>query len=248
MPAPRPFLLALLPLALVACDPRRPTGDREREAGLPPMAAGTTLRLAPTFFGADVRVSDESAGWTEIVIDRWAGDRAIVDWSRRVAGEGGQVEVVRGRTVVADLDDGLGMTPPSVWVAGESTVDTLVWLSSKAFAALADEGETAWSYDLLSDPAGTVLERFGGQRGEARLTRRGRGRFEVVVDGERRTLPTIRATDTLGNRLVVVDDPECRLVVELTYQPVSGGAVDVFGLGAFVKGLSGYRLAEASGP
>lgn len=261
----RPFWIPLaLLLALASCDARR--GEQEIVRTLP-LSEGTRFTLAPTFFGLSQEKNEERVGFTDVVLEDFRfPDVATLSWTRRIArvaeGEEEPVGVrekrerkteivqIEGRISTKGLAASHEITPPFYWKEGSEIAETsLIWLGQEAFRELRSTRKISWNIDFL----GHTPAWFAGKVQE--LRGKGVDRYELLagpefgthtlnVEGKRSAFQVIDARDSFGNTFVILDDERNPLILKLTYNPVSAGALDVFGLGAFVKGVAGYEVAD----
>lgn len=168
----------------------------------------------------------------------------------------------QGRITASGVAESRKMTLPALWAEGDHQVESnsLIWMSRSAFRELRSTRETEWSLGLLESPliqpAAAVLDlRRGLEALRKRLQgspdeRRDLGRiraeedfssFRLTVDGRRAEVRTIVARNWFA-QYVVLDRDDNPLILEVTLNPISGGALDVFSPLMALKSLLGYRV------
>ena len=66
-----------------------------------------------------------------------------------------------------------------------------------------------------------------------------------MIDGAAVEVRTIEAHNWFG-RYTILDDPENPLVLKVTFNPLSSGALDVFSPTGLLKTVMGYQVVEIS--
>lgn len=169
-----------------------------------------------------------------------------------------------GRITATGTGASRQMTLPALWPEGEHAVsgNSLIWLTRPAFRELRSTRETDWGPGLLGNPLfqpAAAVERL--RDGLAALEKRldgspeerrelGRieaeadfGTFELTVDGRELEVPTIVARNWLAE-YVILDNEDNPLVLKVTLNPLSGGALDVFSPLGALKAVVGYQVTE----
>jgi hypothetical protein len=143
-----------------------------------------------------------------------------------------QTRIRRGEIEVTGLIGGDAFIPPLFWPDGDWQTDTgLLWLPRGAFSALTDDGSCPWQFsfdDLPTTPAikevQARLQQLGAEDGALTLVAKGEGAaYPCRVNGERASLPAVRAEDSRGlMECWILDDPGNPLVLKLSFLPPDG--------------------------
>lgn len=70
--------------------------------------------------------------------------------------------------------------------------------------------------------------------------------WELMVNGEKVKVQVIKANNWFGE-IVVLNNPQNPLILKMTFNPISAGALDLFSGTGFLKSLLGYEVTQLNG-
>jgi len=200
-----------------------------------PLAHNTRFYIRPTLLGLVPPGNPAGYGGVFARVTAVDGDTLSLHYEIKEAvpvDSDEQTRIRRGEIEVAWLIGGDAFIPPLFWPDGSWETDSgLLWLPSDSFSALADEGNCPWQFsfdDLPPTPAIEEVQARLGQlgAGDDTLTlvaRAERAFYPCRVNGERASLPAIRARDSRGlMECWVLDDPANPLILKLSFLPPDG--------------------------
>jgi len=139
----------------------------------------------------------------------------------------------------------------AIWVSAEiyeelkGTKNSTVYfgiLDSALFGALATAAQFADSVAALQKDAAAISTRVDVDLVNADEP----SEWELLVNGEEVTVQVIKARNWFGE-FVVLDNPQNPLILKMTFNPISAGALDLISGTAFLKSLLGYEVTQLNG-
>lgn len=232
----------------------------------PPIPLQRHLRMLirPTLLGLVPPADPEGYGAAFVRVLSVGGGRLNVRYEIKeltVDAEGEDLTRIRhGDAVAHGLTDGEGIAPPLFWPDGDfETAGGLLWLPRPLFDALGADGAAPLSVELVSDDddaARVFAEQLAGrQNGEgtadSQLELRlltAEARYSCWVNGERLSLPALRAVDGLGlAEYWILRDRANPLVLKMSFIPPAevqaGPDADGGELGLLAAG-AGYAIVQ----
>lgn len=251
-------------------DPTPDTSDFRVQSGMD-IGLGSTAFVG--LAGPSQIDPDEPGGGRLVTVDSVEfGERVTVSWRRTVereltpgetdtagAAESSptpETEIVEesGTVTATGLDDAHAALLPMYWRPGETTTETsAIWLSQEAANELSENGQTAWSPDVLTrisrlnEEAVEEIEEGVSEVDEVYLNAEDDSvEFDLIVNGQSTTVQAIHAYDTFGNAYRILDSERNPLILKFTYDAVSTGFAGIdAGLWSLIKTVfSGYQVAE----
>lgn len=172
--------------------------------------------------------------------------------------------VKRGRLHATGFEASRRMNLPALWPEGEHELEqgSLLWMSPTAFRELRATRQTVWRLGIvgssLGEPVAALTELSRGLEAlRARLEESEPERrafdsieaeadfatFELAVDGRPTAVRAILARNWFAE-YVILDNQENPLILKVTLNPLSGGALDVFSPLGALKSILGYQVLE----
>ncbi len=178
--------------------------------------------------------------------------------------------ITERQTVVGSLDEidlknSHKLLLPAYWPTGEASVNGLsaIWVSddvyreltrtkvstiyfgildSALFGAMSSAKEFADSINALRGETAKVADKVDVDLVNADEP----SNWSLMVNGEEVEVEVIKARNWFGE-IVVLDNPQNPLILKMTFNPVSAGALDLVSGTTFLKALLGYEVTQLNG-
>jgi len=115
-------------------------------------------------------------------------------------------------------------------------------LDSVLFGAMSSAQEFAKAIDALRNDSAQVSAKVDVDLVRAEDP----SEWDLMVNGEQVKVQVIKANNWFGE-IVVLDNPQNPLILKMTFNPVSAGALDLISGTAFLKTLLGYEVTQLNG-
>ncbi len=180
-------------------------------------------------------------------------------------------EVTKDRqTVVGSLNDiNLKNTHkiflPAYWPTGEGTISDLsgIWVSAEVYEELKGTKNSTIYFGVLDSAlfgALSIADEFSKaisalRKDSAAISNKvdvdlvnadDPSDWNLMVNGKEVTVQVIKARNWFGE-IVVLDNPQNPLILKMTFNPISAGALDLISGTAFLKTLLGYEVTQLNG-
>lgn len=210
--------------------------DSEQDEIVIPLERNTRFYIRPTLLGLVPPGDPTGYGGVFARITAVDGDGLSLHYEIKEAVLGDdsdeQTRIRRGEIEVTGLSSGDAFIPPLFWPDGDWDTDSgLLWLPRGSFDALSEDGSCTWRFSLEGLPSTPAIEEVQARLQQLRagddaltLVAKGeRAAYPCRINGERASLPAIRAEDSRGLMACwILDDAGNPMILKLSFLPPDG--------------------------
>jgi hypothetical protein len=170
--------------------------------------------------------------------------------------------VKKGTIAIQNLRDSESNFLPSFWPEGvhDAGNNGVLFLSHAVYEKLRNTKKSPWHPGLFENPVGAVLDlsdsilaQVSGLKEKIQLRREAAeltadddfSAFSLLVNGERKIVRVFRARDAAAE-YVILDNEDAPLILKVTLNPISSGALDVLTPLGVLKAFAGYEISEVT--